>query len=73
MEIPTRPSRRLVVLRRLAQEFRIGEFYNELLVNAILKRFHDDVAALRRYLVDNGLLARKRGLYWRLDSTPANP
>lgn len=66
-EIPTRPSRRLVVLRRLAQEFRIGEFYNELQVNEILKRFHDDVAALRRYMVDNRIMARKDGLYWRLD------
>jgi DNA-binding HxlR family transcriptional regulator len=69
-EIPTRPSRRLVVLRRLAQEFRIGEFYNELQINETLKRFHDDVAALRRYMVDNRIMARKDGRYWRLDDTP---
>jgi DNA-binding HxlR family transcriptional regulator len=66
-EIPTRPSRRLVVLRRLAKEFRYGEFYTELQINETLKRFHDDVAALRRYMVDNRIMARKNGLYWRLD------
>jgi hypothetical protein len=26
---------------------------------------HPDVAALRRYLVDEGLLTREAGVYWR--------
>ncbi len=72
-EIPAKRSRQLVVLKRLAQEFHYGEFYDELQVNAILKRFHDDCAALRRLLVDYQFMTRKDGQYWRLQlsSEPA--
>ena len=63
--IPTSHSKRLVVLDRLAQEFDIGTRYSERQVNARLRRFHDDVAALRRYLVDDGFLDREAGAYWR--------
>ncbi len=65
VEIPVRRSKRLVVLQRLALEFDVGERYPERQVNRILKRFHPDVAALRRYLVDEGFLSRERGEYWR--------
>jgi hypothetical protein len=34
-------------------------------VNAIVGRFHTDHAAIRRYLVDEGFLAREHGEYWR--------
>ena len=34
-------------------------------VNALLAVWHPDVAALRRYLVDEGLLTREAGVYWR--------
>ncbi|MEV0203527.1 DUF2087 domain-containing protein [Nonomuraea sp. NPDC050691] len=30
-----------------------------------LRAFHDDYAALRRYLVDEGLLSREDNVYWR--------
>jgi len=30
---------------------------------------HPDTAALRRYLVDEGILARDRGDYWRAGGT----
>lgn len=32
-------------------------------------RCHDDFAALRRYLVDEGFLARRDGYYWRSGGT----
>ena len=63
--IPTKRAQKLIVLDRLAQEFDIGTRYRERQVNAILRRFHDDVAALRRYLVDEGFLDRASGEYWR--------
>ncbi|HEX2050309.1 MAG TPA: DUF2087 domain-containing protein [Actinomycetota bacterium] len=63
--IPVAHSKRLVVLDHLAQEFEPGRRYDERAVNSILSRFHDDVAALRRYLVDEGFLTRDRGRYWR--------
>jgi hypothetical protein len=65
-QIPTQLSKRRVVLNRLAQEFDLGLRYSERQVNAILRRFHPDVAALRRYLVDEGFLDRSApGEYWR--------
>jgi len=64
-EIPAKQSKRTIVLSRLALEFEIGVRYSEREVNEILKRFHDDHAALRRHLVDEGFLSRERGEYWR--------
>jgi len=40
--------------------FRSGEVLDEAAVNERLLAFHDDVAVLRRYLVDFGLLVRTR-------------
>ena len=42
-----------------------GVRYPEREVNALLAVWHPDVAALRRYLVDEGLLTREAGVYWR--------
>jgi hypothetical protein len=64
-QIPSQLSRRRVVLDRLAQEFDVGSRYTERQVNAILRRFHEDVASLRRFLVDEGFLDRAAGEYWR--------
>jgi hypothetical protein len=70
--IPTQRAKRLVVLDRLAQEFEVGVRYSERQVNAILRRFHADVASLRRYLVDDGFLDREPGgEYWRAGGTVA--
>jgi hypothetical protein len=35
----------------------------------VLRQFHDDVAALRRYLVDEEFLDREAGEYWRSGGT----
>jgi hypothetical protein len=67
--IPTKMRTRLVVLDLLAQEFEPGERYDETQVNNALCAYHHDVAALRRYLVDEGFLDRADGLYWRSGGT----
>jgi hypothetical protein len=64
-EIPAKRSKRRIVLTRLALEFEAGVRYPERQVNEMLKRFHDDYAALRRYLVDEDLLTRQKGQYLR--------
>ncbi|MBV9870235.1 MAG: DUF2087 domain-containing protein [Frankiaceae bacterium] len=64
-QIPAVRSKRLVVLDRLAAEFEPGQRYDERQVNDALRVWHDDVAALRRYLVDEGFLSRDHGAYWR--------
>ena len=63
--VPAKRAKRLVVLDHLAQRFEPGERYSESEVNNRLREAHDDVAALRRYLVDEGFLSREAGVYWR--------
>lgn len=65
MSIPAQRSKRLVVLDHLVRVFEAGVRYPEREVNALLAVWHPDVAALRRYLVDEGLLTREAGVYWR--------
>jgi hypothetical protein len=68
-QIPTSRQKRLVVLDWLAQDFDPGARYSEPMVNLILGKRHPDTAALRRYLVDEGLLDRAGGEYWRTGGT----
>jgi len=67
--IPSKHSKLLVVLDRLAQEFVPGHTYSESQVNGVLQRFHPDHAALRRYLVENDFMTRDDGSYWRSGGT----
>ncbi|KGN33722.1 transcriptional regulator [Knoellia sinensis KCTC 19936] len=67
--IPTKIAKRLVVLDLIAQDFGLGEIYPEADVNTILQRRHPDHAALRRYLVEEGFLDRRDGVYWRAGGT----
>ena len=58
-------GKRRLVLERLAQDFEPGRHYSEREVNAVLRERHPGVAALRRYLVDEGFMDRIPGEYWR--------
>lgn len=67
--IPVKRAKLLVVLDHLAQSFEPGEVYPEPEVNELLRRFHPDVATLRRHLVDHQFLSRRAGSYWRTGGT----
>ena len=69
LSIPATHSKRLVVLDWLAQRFEPGRRYTEEMVNLVISQVHPDTAALRRYLVDDGLLSREGGVYWRSGGT----
>jgi hypothetical protein len=64
--MPRAGRRRQLVLEHVVQLFEPGRRYSELEVNAILRPVWQDVAALRRYLVDAALLDRAEGMYWRI-------
>ena len=64
-EVPTKASKRRIVLERVSLAFEPGVRYDEREVNAIVGAFFNDHAALRRYLVDEGFLDRGSGVYWR--------
>jgi hypothetical protein len=63
--VPAQQSKRRIVLEHLVRVFEPGVRYPEREVNALLAVWHADVAALRRYLIDEGLLSREAGVYWR--------
>jgi DNA-binding transcriptional ArsR family regulator len=65
-QVPAKQKKLLVILRWLATKFEAGVMYSERDVNAILTRYHEDYARLRRDLVDFGFLRRERGggKYW---------
>ena len=69
-QIPARRKKRLVILRWLADHFRPAERYTEAQVNEILLRYHDDPAYLRRLMVDEELMHRYSGIYWRAGTMP---
>ena len=67
--IPAKHSRRRLLLDQIAQAFEPGVRYPERDVSLFLGALHPDYAALRRYLVDEELLTRAGGLYWRTGGT----
>jgi hypothetical protein len=64
--LPAREAKRRLVLEWVAGRFEPGRSYSEKEVNGLLLGVHDDPASMRRYLVDDGLLARDAGTYWRV-------
>lgn len=64
--IPATEAKRQVILRYLREQcFAEDRPYPEKEVNQRLALFHRDVASLRRYLVDTGLMTREAGIYRR--------
>jgi gluconokinase len=66
VSIPAQGAKRQIVLRYLLDAcFPEDRTYTEPEVNRLLGAYNPDVAALRRYLVDAGLMARSGGEYRR--------
>ena len=70
-QIPASRKKRVIVLRRLLQRFEPNRSYAEREVNELLREAHDDVATLRRELVDYGFMVRDRGIYRLATELPA--
>ena len=67
--MPAKRSRRRLLLDKIAQGFEPGVRYPEPRVSRFLGAIYADYAALRRYLVDEELLSRSGGEYWRSGGT----
>lgn len=69
LRLPARRARRVLVLEYLAQSFEPGRRFPEREVDAVLRAWCSggevDHVTVRRYLVDEGLLSRDHGVYWR--------
>ncbi len=65
LRLPAQLKKQQIVLERIAEAFEAGREYSEREVNIILLDFNEDVAALRRGLVEQGLMRRAAGVYSR--------
>jgi hypothetical protein len=66
LQIPASRKKRRVILEWLLRDFEVDRRYPEKEVNELLLQHHWDSATLRREFIMNGLMARERGIYWRL-------
>lgn len=66
VSVPSARGKRRVVLEHIVATFEPGVRYPEREVDAVLRAWYPDHATLRRYLVDEQLLAREAGVYWRI-------
>ncbi len=69
LRLPAQRSRRRTVLEHVVQSFEPGTRYAEHELDAVLRAWcaggGTDHVSLRRHLVDEGLLSRSEGHYWR--------
>jgi biotin operon repressor len=63
--LPAQLKKMQVILELIVQEFEPEREYTEKEVNFILLDFHEDVATLRRSLVEQNLMTRSHGIYRR--------
>lgn len=70
-QIPAQRKKRVIVLEHLLARFEPDRDYPERTVNDLLRPVHEDVATLRRELVDYGFLNRTHGVYRVAASLPA--
>ena len=64
--IPAGYKKRLAVLKWLVSHFEEGIQYSEKQVNEIIQRHHPDYCTFRREFIDNNLMERESGTYWRV-------
>lgn len=66
VQIPAQLKKRVVVLEKIAESFEPNRAYTEMEVNHILLDFNDDVASLRRGMIEHNLMTRDKGIYKKL-------
>jgi biotin operon repressor len=62
-QIPAQRKKRVIILQHLLARFDPDREYPEKEVNTLLREAHEDVATLRRELVDYGFMTREGGVY----------
>ncbi len=68
--VPAQRKRRVIVLQHLMNRFNPEQSYTEREVNDLLRPAHEDVATLRRELVDYGFMQRDHGIYQMTRGAP---
>jgi excisionase family DNA binding protein len=73
VSMPAQHKKRVYVLERVVEEFEPQTVYPEAEVNRILGQFFEDVAWLRRELIDERMMVRSYGKYMRVSSYVRTP
>jgi DNA-binding transcriptional ArsR family regulator len=63
---PATRKKRREILAWMMKDFAEGRRYREAEVNDIIARRHGDVETFRREFIGYAMMAREKGLYWRL-------
>ena len=65
ISIPVKPAKKIAVLQHIASELSPDTKYPEKQLNVIIAKYHEDTAALRRHMIEYGILERdKESNYW---------
>ena len=64
LSLPAQYKKRRYIMEEIARSFEWGRLYGEKEVNAIMRTFNDDVASLRREMIDQRIMMRESGRYW---------
>lgn len=59
-------KRKIVILKKISDQFNKGVTYSEKEINAVLKPIYEDYATIRRYLIEYGFMERTKDCkeYW---------
>ena len=65
ISIPAKSAKKIAVLNVIAGKLSPETKYPEKELNAIIANFHDDTAAIRRHMIEFGILERNtQSVYW---------
>jgi hypothetical protein len=65
ISIPAKSAKKIAVLRHIASELSPDIKYPEMQLNLIIAKYHEDTAALRRHMIEYGILERDQAsVYW---------
>jgi hypothetical protein len=68
MSIPVKSAKKIAVLLHIARDLSPTIKYPEKQLNEIIAKFHPDTAALRRHMIEYGILERDGdSVYWVTD------
>ncbi len=68
VKMPVGRKKRRVILDEIAKHFEGDKKYPEREVNLIISDFHDDYCFIRRAMIEEKILARENGIYWKLEN-----
>lgn len=66
INFPAKEKKKIIVLRKITEQFETDKKYEEKELNTILKGIYDDFATIRRYLIEYGFMERTNDckFYW---------